>query len=235
MEVSVKNFNKSFLCLLFCAAFTFIFPYVCNSISAQAADVNESSYETQSGFWEDSSKTKNKKAKRVTINKKKLKLIEGESFRLSASKVSSGQKIVFSSTNEDVVALRNVRSKKVDVVGVSSGTATITVKIRERNGLFYRTARTLRCKVTVGPEAISVKFKRATYKINCGEKKKLKYTMKPNNTTEVPTFYSSDPEKLKIDKNGKATALKSGVVKVTATLKNRTEATCTVLINESTY
>lgn len=192
--------------------------------AAQLTDDKTSTPQIQAGFFEPEEDF------HAYLKPKNCQILEGESFQLAVKGVPKKCKISFKSSDTDVASVTKTSSKKAEVKAISSGTAQITVKISQKRGPFERTLKTLTCNVEVGPKAISIKLKRDSLTMRTGKSKKLSYTLKPNNTAEVPVFESSNPRKLTISAKGKMKAKAPGKVKVTATIAAGKSVTCTVTI-----
>lgn len=166
--------------------------------------------------------------KSISINKSSLTIKEQASSTLSVSynpSNATNKKITWKSSNTGVA--------KVDsngrVTGVSAGSATITAV--SNDGGYVAT-----CKVTV--EALSKKVNNVSLDkneltITAGEETTLKATINPSYAENKKVKWESSDEKIvKVDENGKVTAIKKGTAEIKViTEDGNKEATCKVTVN----
>ena len=105
---------------------------------------------------------------KVKLNKKKLTLVEGNSFKLKVK--GTKKKVKWSSSNKKIATV-----KKGKVVAKKAGKATITAKVGKKK---------YKCKVTVKPIPATVKKISATY-YNLGPGGGVVGVLKNNNKTAV--------------------------------------------------
>ncbi|MBR2810844.1 MAG: Ig-like domain-containing protein, partial [Solobacterium sp.] len=110
------------------------------------------------------------------------------------------------------------------VTGVSVGTAVITA--RTANG------KTASCTVTVKPiEADSVSLNETALTLKVDDEYQLTATVSPADATDRTITWSSDnPGIVKVDSNGRITALAEGSATITAAAANGRKATCKVTV-----
>ena len=89
---------------------------------------------------------------------------------------------------------------------------------------------TLKCNVTVGPAAVSVKLTKTELVLLAGMKKTLKAIVSPLNTVEKPLFYSSDKEIASVTSIGRVRAKRIGEAVIYAFLVNGEAAECKVYV-----
>ena len=160
---------------------------------------------------------------KVTLSSTSLTLKETESAYLTAtvSPSNADDKTVTWTTSNPAVA--TVYNGKVTAVG--SGTATITAKTV--NG------KTATCTVTVigYPTRINI-LGNSGFTMTVKDTKKLTYTVSPEETAEYHVVWStSDSKVVKVDANGKITAVGEGNATVTAKIKeNGVSASVTVTV-----
>lgn len=190
---------------------------------AQTNQVSNFSYRDQNGSATEGIK--------LNVNKKKI--VEKDSFELSVKGLKKKMKATFKVADSSILSLKDTSKKKTTVMGEKCGTTDIEVTIRAKRGFLYRTVKTLHCEVTVGPRAISIKLKKDKLTMRVGQKKKLKYILKPNNTAEKPVFKSSNPSCATVSSKGKIKAIEPGVARITVSIANGQSAVCTVTVKES--
>lgn len=121
-----------------------------------------------------------------------------------------------------------VASVSIDgtVKGLKPGTATITATTEDGG-------QTASYKVTVKQPATSVKVKSKSITLNINDKKKktakITASLLPANSTDSITYKAKDSKIVKVDKNGKVTALKTG--KTAITVKSTSGKTQTVTVS----
>ena len=95
---------------------------------------------------------------------------------------------------------------------------------------------TLKCNITVGPAAISIKLTKSELVLSVGMKKTLKTIISPLNTVEKPVFYSSDKEVASVSSIGRVRAKGVGEASVFAFLLNGESAECQIyVLDEESY
>lgn len=142
-----------------------------------------------------------KDTKALSLNKSKITLIRGNTYKLKASGGPAGKKIKWKSTNPSVAKVNG--SGKI--TARNSGTAVITVSRGKKKD-------TCRVKVI----AASLNTKKVTlspYDI-C--------SLKVKNTSQKVTWSSSNPGVASVNKNGKVTAQKAGKATITAKIGQST-------------
>lgn len=150
---------------------------------------------------------------------------KGSSKTLKASifPADTTDKVTWSTSNKKVVTV----TSKGKIKGVKAGTATITAKMS--NG------KKATCKVTVVKDtkkATSIKLSKKTLTLKKGAYTQLKATLSKNSTDKV-TWSSSNKKVAKVDTNGVVTALKGGIVTITAKAASGKKATCKVTVKEA--
>ena len=153
-----------------------------------------------------------------TLNMTTSDLLLGDSFILTVNGTTE-ESVTFKSSSSDVVSVEPEEdSISCQCTGETVGNATITVKIKEKGFLFFNsTATTLTCKVTVSPKA---------------SKRKVRVTLRPSITTEVPVFSSSAPKIARVNAAQKIVAKAPGIAVITATIQNGNTATCRVIVSD---
>ncbi len=86
---------------------------------------------------------------------------------------------------------------------------------------------------TKEPEASKVKLNKKTVKMGVKEKVQLKATVSPKDASQKVTWKSSKKAVVAVSKNGKLTAKKPGIAKITVTTENGKKATCKVVVKKA--
>lgn len=162
----------------------------------------------------------------VKLNVKTLSLVTEKSYKLRIRNSSDSQKVYFKSKDSSIASIVEKDDKFASITGVSVGTTTIIATVKEG----FKTVETLECEVTVGPPAISVKFTKDNVRVELNKRCTLITILKPNNTTEVPKFTSSDSSVAMVSSTGKIYAKSVGTVEITASISNGKTASCYVTV-----
>lgn len=129
----------------------------------------------------------------------------------------------YSSSDESIVS---VDPKTGEIRAVADGTATITVKC-------LVSGRTSTCKVTVKagykPAVNTITMSEKEARMNVGEQRALTAAILPAEADQTITWSSSDTKTATVS-NGTVTALKPGVVTITAAAADNKKATCKITI-----
>lgn len=168
-----------------------------------------------------------------TLNMTTSDLLLGDSFILTVNGTTE-ESVTFKSSSSDVVSVEPEEdSISCKCTGEAVGNATITVKIKEKGFLFFNsTSTTLTCKVTVSPKASSIQFNRRQRRMAPNTKRKVRVTLRPSITTEVPVLSSSDPKVARVNAAQKIVAKSPGIAVITATIQNGNTATCRVIVSD---
>ena len=169
--------------------------------------------------------------KTAKLSCKSKKIVKNKSFLLKVANVSEDHYIAFETEDPNIACITSTYARSCKVKGLSIGKTKIIVNIYENNQII----KSLKCKLTVTPPAVSVRFRTTDVTMTVDETLSLLplITLKPKNTAEVPSFTVSNPALLQIDKKDKVTALGIGTVKVTATIKNGKSDVLTIYIVEN--
>ncbi len=135
-------------------------------------------------------------AQHVSLDKTSLKLLEGESGKLTATvyPLNSTQKtLTWESDHPDVASVDN----EGNVTARKAGTATVTVKVAENV--------TAVCKVTVISRVTGISLSETTVELKPGETHQLTATVLPQNASNAEVTWYSDKESV-------ATVSQSGLV-----------------------
>jgi len=167
-------------------------------------------------------------AESVSLDKTALTLGIDEKYTLTATVLpanANDKSVTWSSDNQDVAF---VNPSTGSVMGVSVGTANVTVKTTD--GGYTAT-----CKVTVvtaSIKATALTLTPTTLKLQEGETSSLKLTITPADATEV-IKWSSDNESVVTVTNGDIKAVSIGTATITVqTEDGRLKKTCAVTVTE---
>ena len=165
----------------------------------------------------------------VTLNVKEVSLIVGAKETLKvvvAPENATNKRVTWSSNKTDVAS--------VDGQGVvtahKAGEALVTVKSEDGG-------KTATCKVTVKAEKVAVtgvKLDKTEHTLAVGGTVTLVATVTPEGATNKKVAWKSDKTDIAtVDENGKVTAVKAGVAKITVTTEDgKKTATCTITVKE---
>lgn len=167
--------------------------------------------------------------KKTKLNIKKLNMTVGSTFSLRVYNAKKKQKITFTSSKPSIATVKtdfpNARYTNVSALAVGSSVITVTVKKRKK------VVRTLKCRVRVSPNAVSIKFMRNEVSVPVSRKMRLETIIKPNTSAEKPVFESSDVSVATVNSRGVVTGISPGTVTITATLLSRNlTASCVVTV-----
>lgn len=141
-------------------------------------------------------------AQHVSLDKTSLKLLEGESGRLTATvyPLNSTQKtLTWVSDHPDVASVDN----EGNVTASKAGTATVTVKVAENVAAV--------CKVTVISRVTGISMSETTVELKPGETRQLKATVLPQNASNAEVTWYSDKESVaKVSQSGLVSAVSTG-------------------------
>ncbi len=172
-------------------------------------------HEPSASSYNDDSDPRTNRIKATKLNVEKLSLVKGAEFDLKVYNVDKGNSVSFQTSNTSVISILEVQSREAVLGAKSVGSATVTVVIRQDGK-----PTTLQCRVTVGPPAISVKFRLRKVQLTVGASKKVAAVTKPGNSKESPKYTSNNESVATVSSNGKVTVLAPGKAKITAKISN---------------
>lgn len=147
-----------------------------------------------------------------------LNIKDTKQLKATLSSGSTGT-VTWSSSNKSVASV----SGSGKITALKAGTATITVKTY--NG------KSASCKVTVRPNAKSLKLSKSSITLWKNQTSTLKMTYNPSNSKEAVTWSSSNTKVAKVSSAGKVTAVGSGSCYITVKAKNsKVSAQCKVIV-----
>jgi len=162
-------------------------------------------------------------AQHVSLDKTSLKLLEGESGKLTATvyPLNSTQKtLTWVSDHPDVASVDN----EGNVTARKAGTATVTVKVAENV--------TAVCKVTVISRVTGISLSETTVELKPGETHQLTATVLPQNASNAEVTWYSDKESVAtVSQSGLVTGVGPGETTVHAVTSDGGKmATCLVKV-----
>lgn len=143
--------------------------------------------------------------------------------------------VSYKSSKPSVLNVQKISENSCQYTGLSSGSATIQIKIRSEKKLFFQDKSiTLKAKIVVSPKAVSIKFRRAKIKMNVGQKKKLKslVVIRPSITKEKPDWESSDSDIAYFQNETHLYAKRPGTTYITASISNGMKVRCKVVVKK---
>ncbi len=160
----------------------------------------------------------------ITVQEPNIELYINDTKKISYTiepSDATDKKVKFQSSDENIATINSDKN----VVGVSEGTATITL-IGANDVKAY-------VNVTVKKRIIdvaSVTIDKSSLSMYVGDESLLKATIKPNDATDKSLVWSSSNSNIAKVNNGKVTALTVGDTVITAKSKNGVSATCKVSV-----
>ena len=171
---------------------------------------------------------KTKAAEGVRLNVTEVSIVKDGTFRLRTYNVPKNAKISYRTSDTSIAFVDN----RGFITGISNGECIVTATVIVGN----TPTDTLKCNVTVGPAAISIKLTKSEIVLGVGMKKTLKTIISPLNTVEKPVFYSADKLVASITSIGRVRAKGVGETSVFAILMNGESAECQVyVLDENDY
>ena len=158
----------------------------------------------------------------VRLNVTDVAITKDGVFRLRAYNVPQNSRIIYR-TSDSSVAFVDSRGY---ITGISNGECIVTATVVTSN----TASQTLKCNVTVGPAAISIKLTKSELVLSVGMKKTLKTILSPLNTVENPVFYSSDKMVASVTSIGRVRAKEVGEAVIFAFLLNGESAECQIYV-----
>lgn len=166
---------------------------------------------------------------KAKLNVKSLSLVKEDSYILKVYRTTDTQKILFKSSDTDIVTVKKISDKVAEVQGLKVGEATITVTVKDG----FKTIANLKCNITITPPAACITFTENQIILKTGETYSLKKEMKPATpypTAELPVFTVKNSKVATVSSSGTVTALSPGKTVVYATIANGDYDTCTITV-----
>ena len=169
-------------------------------------------------------------AKKPKLNVRKLNLTLNSSFKLRVYNSNKNHKVVFSTSNANIVSVSQIAPRRASITAVSLGNCNINVQVKKGK----KVVRRLKCRVTVSPTPFSIKFAKRNLLLQVDTRYPAKTIIKPVSSEEQPLFDTSDASIATINSRGVITAIAPGTVTIKATLLSTGQtATCTVTVTEN--
>ena len=165
----------------------------------------------------------------IKLNMSKKALVKGDSYTLRIYNTDKDQRIRVSVSDSDIVSVAKESRTEYTVTGESVGSCVITVTIKEG---FNTSVATLKCKISVTPAAVTIKFTDQTYYVKVGDKLSLETELKPTTTAEKPDYESSNKDIVTVSNNGVVTGKSAGTAYVYATIANGKSDRCKIVVTE---
>ena len=166
-----------------------------------------------------------KKVTGLSLNTEYAELSVGDIINISSiisPEDADDKRVRWSSTNPNVCFVSN----EGEVIATGCGTAVI-ICTTEDGGY------TAMCTVKVLQHVDALSLNKSSLSVKVGEKEKLQATITPSNADNKNVVWtSSDGEIATVDSDGNVTAVKAGMVTITATAVDnpKIKATCTVIV-----
>lgn len=188
------------------------------------------------------SEVKNDKTQDARLTYTTVRVVVDDTRVLSVRNLDrdAGETAVFKSDDAKIATIKADSDSKATITAAGVGETTITAVIRDAK---KRTIKTLKCSITVGPPAQSVKFTESDITIKLSDEcaMTLKAILKPGNTEEKPKITVSKDGVVLVSEeanvaSGIATitvkAVDIGKVTITITIENELTDTCTIQVVE---
>ena len=161
------------------------------------------------------------------LNAIEVSLVTDDTFNLKVFNLTESQKVYFKSDDDSIASVSTLGAISALKVGETTVTATIKDKSVKEDKVF-------KCKVYVGPPAISIRLTLSEVTLEVGKRKTLQAILKPNTTAETGMFTSYDPEVATVSASGKILAKKVGKTIIVSSIANGKYDICIVNVVEAT-
>ena len=161
------------------------------------------------------------------LNAIEVSLVTDDTFNLKVFNLTESQKVYFKSDDDSIASVSTLGAISALKVGETTVTATIKDKSVKEDKVF-------KCKVYVGPPAISIRLTLSEVTLEVGKRKTLQAILKPNTTAETGMFTSYDPEVATVSASGKILAKKAGKTIIVSSITNGRYDYCIVNVVEPT-
>lgn len=169
----------------------------------------------------------NEKIAEPKLNVTELSLVTGKTFALRLYNMTENQKVRFKSDDTSIVSVSKTGKLTANKVGETTVTVTLRGTAPDEDTVF-------KCKVTVGPPAISIKLTLSEITLEVGKKKTLQAILKPNTTAESGVFTSLDSDIASVSATGRVEAKKIGFTYIISSIEDGTYDFCKVTVVEAT-
>ncbi len=166
-------------------------------------------------------------SKSPRLNIKNLSLAKGSTYKLRLYNISKDDTVSFQSSDTDTAIVKSTKGNLCTIKAKSSGQAVITAIVSDENS---DSVSELKCKVTITPPAVSVKFCKKKLKLKVGQSRKVKVSKKPLSSFEQPRFISENPSIASVSSNGTITAHSTGKATIRVSIANGKGGVCKVTV-----
>lgn len=158
--------------------------------------------------------------KKITLKDKTITLLKGKSKKLSYSVSPRGAvgSVTWKSSKPSVVSV----TTKGKIKAKKAGSAVITVKAS--SGAYGK------CKVTVYGKPKAVRLNSTSLRLDVGKSYQLKHSFSPKGSREKYSWKSSNSGIVKVDSNGKVTAVNRGTATITIKTASGIRAQCKIQV-----
>ena len=168
----------------------------------------------------------NEKVVEPKLNATEVSLVTDDTFNLKVFNLAENQKVYFKSDDDSIASVSTTGA----VSALKVGTANITVTLKEKS---VKEDKVFKCKVYVGPPAISIRLTLRAVTLEVGKRKTLQAILKPNTTAEIGMFTSKDPDIVAVSVSGKVLAKKVGKTTIVSSIANGKYDICTINVVEA--
>ena len=168
----------------------------------------------------------NEKVVEPKLNATEVSLVTDDTFNLKVFNLAENQKVYFKSDDDSFASVSTTGA----VSALKVGTANITVTLKEKS---VKEDKVFKCKVYVGPPAISIRLTLREVTLEVGKRKTLQAILKPNTTAEIGMFTSKDPDIVAVSVSGKVLAKKVGKTTIVSSIANGKYDICTINVVEA--
>lgn len=168
----------------------------------------------------------NEKVVEPKLNATEVSLVTDDTFNLKVFNLAENQKVYFKSDDDSIASVSTTGA----VSALKVGTANITVTLKEKS---VKEDKVFKCKVYVGPPAISIRLTLREVTLEVGKRKTLQAILKPNTTAEIGMFTSKDSDIVAVSVSGKVLAKKVGKTTIVSSIANGKYDICTINVVEA--
>jgi len=161
------------------------------------------------------------------LNAIEVSLVTDDTFNLKVFNLTESQKVYFKSDDDSIASVSTLGA----ISALKVGETTVTAAIKDKS---VKEDKVFKCKVYVGPPAISIRLTLSEVTLEVGKRKTLQAILKPNTTAETGLFTSYDPEVATVSASGKILAKKAGKTIIVSSIANGRYDYCIVNVVEAT-
>jgi len=161
------------------------------------------------------------------LNATEVSLVTDDTFNLKVFNLTENQKVYFKSDDDSIASVSTLGA----ISALKVGETTITVTLKEKS---VKEDKVFKCKVYVGPPAISIRLTLSDVTLEVGKRKTLQAILKPNTTAETGMFTSYDSDIATVSASGKILAKKVGKTVIVSSIANGKYDICIVNVVEAT-